>query len=57
MTSTEGTSVKCATVCREFANGVKNESYIERRNTSFGHLDKALDAAAINKWVVVDIKE
>jgi hypothetical protein len=26
------------------------------RNTSFGRLDKALDAAGINKWTVVDMK-
>ena len=26
------------------------------RNTPFGHLDKALDAAVLNKWVVVDMK-
>ncbi|MGO9005929.1 MAG: HAD family hydrolase [Beijerinckiaceae bacterium] len=30
--------------------------YAYDRNTSFGRLDKALDAAAINKWVVVDMK-
>ena len=26
------------------------------RDTSFGRLDKALDAAALNKWTVVDMK-
>jgi hypothetical protein len=25
--------------------------------TPFGRLDKALDAAAINKWVVADMKD
>jgi len=30
--------------------------YAYDRNTSFGRLDKALDAAAVNKWVVVDMK-
>lgn len=30
--------------------------YAYDRNTSFGRLDKALDAAAINRWVVVDMK-
>jgi haloacid dehalogenase-like hydrolase len=30
--------------------------YAYDRNTSFGRLDKALDAAALNKWVVVDMK-
>jgi hypothetical protein len=30
--------------------------YAYDRNTSFGRLDKALDAAAINHWVVVDMK-
>jgi hypothetical protein len=30
--------------------------YAYDRNTSFGRLDKALDAAAINKWTVVDMK-
>jgi hypothetical protein len=30
--------------------------YAYDRNTSFGRLDKALDAAAPNKWVVVDMK-
>ena len=30
--------------------------YAYDRNTPFGHLDKALDAAALNKWVVVDMK-
>ncbi len=25
-------------------------------DTSFGRLDKALDAAAMNKWTVVDMK-
>jgi hypothetical protein len=31
--------------------------YAYDRNTFFGRLDKALDAAAINKWVVVDMKK
>jgi phosphoglycolate phosphatase-like HAD superfamily hydrolase len=30
--------------------------YAYDRNTSFGRLDKALDAAAVNKWTVVDMK-
>ncbi|MFZ2069637.1 MAG: HAD family hydrolase [Xanthobacteraceae bacterium] len=30
--------------------------YAYDRNTSFGRLDKALDAAALNHWVVVDMK-
>jgi len=30
--------------------------YAYDRNTSFGRLDKALDAAAPNRWVVVDMK-
>jgi hypothetical protein len=30
--------------------------YAYDRNTPFGRLDKALDAAAQNKWVVVDMK-
>ena len=30
--------------------------YAYDRHTPFGHLDKALDAAAPNKWVVVDMK-
>ena len=30
--------------------------YAYDRDTSFGRLDKALDAAAINKWTVVDKK-
>jgi haloacid dehalogenase-like hydrolase len=30
--------------------------YAYDRNTSFGRLDKALDAAALNKWLVVDMK-
>ena len=30
--------------------------YAYDRNTSFGRLDKTLDAAALNKWVVVDMK-
>jgi hypothetical protein len=30
--------------------------YAYDRDTSFGRLDKALDAAALNKWVVVDMK-
>jgi haloacid dehalogenase-like hydrolase len=30
--------------------------YAYDRNTPFGHLDKALDAAVLNKWVVVDMK-
>ncbi|MGE5772009.1 MAG: HAD family hydrolase [Hyphomicrobiales bacterium] len=30
--------------------------YAYDRNTSFGRLDKALDAAAANKWTVVDMK-
>jgi hypothetical protein len=30
--------------------------YAYDRDTSFGRLDKALDAAAINKWTVVDMK-
>jgi haloacid dehalogenase-like hydrolase len=30
--------------------------YAYDRNTSFGRLDKALDAAAQNKWTVVDMK-
>jgi hypothetical protein len=30
--------------------------YAYDRNTPFGRLDKALDAAALNKWVVVDMK-
>ena len=31
--------------------------YAYDRDTSFGRLDKALDAAAINKWVVADMKD
>ncbi|QAY97124.1 haloacid dehalogenase [Methylovirgula ligni] len=31
--------------------------YAYDRDTSFGRLDKALDAAAINKWTVVDMKD
>src|SRR6478735_767565 len=31
--------------------------YAYDRDTSFGRLDKALDAAAINKWTVVDMKK
>ncbi len=30
--------------------------YAYDRNTSFGRLDKALDVAAVNHWVVVDMK-
>jgi hypothetical protein len=30
--------------------------YAYDRSTSFGRLDKALDAAALNKWIVVDMK-
>ncbi len=30
--------------------------YAYDRNTPFGRLDKALDAAALNKWVVADMK-
>jgi hypothetical protein len=30
--------------------------YAFDRNSPFGHLDKALDAAAVNKWTVVDMK-
>jgi hypothetical protein len=30
--------------------------YAYDRATEFGHLDKALDAAAANKWIVVDMK-
>lgn len=30
--------------------------YAYDRNTSFGRLDKALEAAALNKWTVVDMK-
>ena len=30
--------------------------YAYDRDTSFGRLDKALDAAALNKWTVVDMK-
>jgi hypothetical protein len=30
--------------------------YAYDRNTSVGHLDKALDAAAVNQWTVVDMK-
>jgi haloacid dehalogenase-like hydrolase len=30
--------------------------YAYDRNTHFGHLDKALDAAAANRWTVVDMK-
>jgi haloacid dehalogenase-like hydrolase len=30
--------------------------YAYDRDTSFGRLDKALDAAALNKWIVVDMK-
>jgi AMP-binding enzyme len=31
--------------------------YAYDRDTSFGRLDKALDAAALNKWTVVDMKK
>jgi hypothetical protein len=31
--------------------------YAYDRNTPFGRLDKALDAAALNKWTVVDMKK
>jgi haloacid dehalogenase-like hydrolase len=30
--------------------------YVYDRSTTYGRLDKALDAAAMNKWVVVDMK-
>ena len=30
--------------------------YAYDRDTTFGHLDKALDVAAMNHWVVVDMK-
>ena len=30
--------------------------YAYDRKSEFGHLDLALDAAAINKWTVVDMK-
>jgi bisphosphoglycerate-independent phosphoglycerate mutase (AlkP superfamily) len=30
--------------------------YAYDRDTAFGRLDKALDAAAANKWVVIDMK-
>jgi len=30
--------------------------YAYDRNTSFGRLDKALDAAPLNHWLVVDMK-
>jgi hypothetical protein len=30
--------------------------YAYDRDTDFGRLDKALDAAALNKWVVIDMK-
>ena len=30
--------------------------YAYDRNSPFGHLDKALDAAVLNKWTVVDMK-
>lgn len=30
--------------------------YAYDRDTPFGHLDKALDAAAVNQWTVVDMK-
>jgi hypothetical protein len=33
-----------------------DREYAYDRNTPFGHLDKALDAAALNKWLVVDMK-
>ena len=31
--------------------------YAYDRDTPFGRLDKALDAAAIKKWVVADMKD
>jgi phosphoserine phosphatase len=33
-----------------------DREYAYDRKSEFGHLDKALDAAAINKWTVVDMK-
>lgn len=30
--------------------------YAYDRDTSFGRLDKALDVAAMNHWVVIDMK-
>ena len=30
--------------------------YAYDRDTEFGRLDKALDAAAVNQWTVVDMK-
>jgi hypothetical protein len=30
--------------------------YAYDRDTTIGHLDKALDAAAANRWTVVDMK-
>lgn len=33
-----------------------DREYAYDRNTPFGRLDKALDAAALNKWTVVDMK-
>jgi len=33
-----------------------DREYAYDRNTSFGRPDKALDAASLNKWTVVDTK-
>ena len=35
----------------------ETREYAYDRDTSFGRLDKALDAAALNQWIVVDMKK
>jgi hypothetical protein len=38
----------------DFCDAERESAY--DRNTEFGKFDKALDAAALNKWTVVDMK-
>jgi haloacid dehalogenase-like hydrolase len=53
--ATKGASTPCLALIVHHTDGEREYAY--DRHTHFGKLDKALDAAAINNWTVVSMKD
>jgi hypothetical protein len=53
--ATKGVSTPCLALIVHHTDGEREYAY--DRHTHFGKLDKALDAAAINNWTVVSMKD
>jgi haloacid dehalogenase-like hydrolase len=53
--ATKGASTPCLALIAHHTDGEREYAY--DRHTHFGKLDKALDAAAINNWTVVSMKD